>query len=395
VITGVGAVTCLGRDAASLWDGLAAGRSGFGPVTRFPTAGLSCTLGGLLPEELDLGDRLARGPEPLARLVDRVALHAVDEALEQAGLKPLPAALARRMGVFLVCGSGDLLEYEDWLAAGGDPVAAAALRPFDCAADRVAGWWGLRGPRSGFVTACSSGLVALVRAVEALRRGDADAMLAGGADLVSRLCFHGFQALRAMDPEPCKPFDRRRRGMTLGDGGAALVLETLEHARGRGARPLAEVLGYGLTQDAYHIATPDASGASWARTLAAALQDSGLPPEEVGYINAHATATKVGGVIEAQAIANVYGDKPYVSGLKSYLGHTMGTCGVIELILATYMMEQGFLAPTLNLDNIDERCRMLRHTPELLDHHTKIAAIQNFAFGGVNTCLLVKSGTCL
>jgi 3-oxoacyl-[acyl-carrier-protein] synthase II len=169
-----------------------------------------------------------------------------------------------------------------------------------------------------------------------------------------------------------------------------VLLEEYESARRRGAEILAEIVGFSCNNNGGDMILPNLDGIT--ATLRLALQDAALPAEAVDFVSAHATATKMGDVIEAQAIAAVYGDRPHVSGMKSYLGHTMGTCGAIELILAIYMMEQGFLAPTLNLDNVDERCRMLRHTPAVIDSDAAIAAIQNFAFGGVNTCLLVKSG---
>ncbi|MBW1636327.1 MAG: 3-oxoacyl-ACP synthase, partial [Deltaproteobacteria bacterium] len=187
-----------------------------------------------------------------------------------------------------------------------------------------------------------------------------------------------------------RPFDSRRDGLVVGEGGGAVLLEEYESARKRGADILGEIIGFGCNNNGGDMILPNLDGIT--ATLRLALESAEISPDDVDFISAHATATKMGDVIESQAIAAIYGDKPLVTGLKSYMGHTMGTCGVIELILTLYMMEQGFIAPTLNLDNVDERCAMLRHTRQLTDTATRIAAIQNFAFGGVNTCLLIKNG---
>jgi len=176
----------------------------------------------------------------------------------------------------------------------------------------------------------------------------------------------------------------------VGEGGGAVLLEEYESARRRGAPILGEILGFACNNNGGDLILPNLEGIT--TTLRLALTDAALNPSEVDYVSAHATATKMGDIIESQAIEQVFGQGPYVTGLKSYTGHTMGTCGVIELIMTLYMMEQNFLAPTLNLEEIDPRCGSLRHTPDVIDVETHIASIQNFAFGGVNTCLLVKNG---
>jgi 3-oxoacyl-[acyl-carrier-protein] synthase II len=176
----------------------------------------------------------------------------------------------------------------------------------------------------------------------------------------------------------------------VGEGGGAVLLEEYESAKKRGADILGEIIGFACNNNGGDLILPNLAGIT--ATLRLALDDAGIAAGDVDFISAHATATKMGDVVEAQAIDAVYGRGPLVTGLKSYMGHTMGTCGVIETILTLYMMEQGFLAPTLNLDNVDERCDMLRHTRAVTEIETRIAAIQNFAFGGVNTCLLVKNG---
>ena len=176
----------------------------------------------------------------------------------------------------------------------------------------------------------------------------------------------------------------------VGEGAGIVLLEELESAKARGADILAEVIGFASNNNGGDLILPNLEGIT--ATLQLALDDAGITAQDVDFVSAHATATKMGDVIEAQAIDTVYGNGPLVTGLKSYMGHTMGACGVIELILTLYMMEEGFIAPTLNLDTVDERCAMLRHTSGVTHTQTDIAAIQNFAFGGVNTCLLIKNG---
>jgi 3-oxoacyl-[acyl-carrier-protein] synthase II len=187
-----------------------------------------------------------------------------------------------------------------------------------------------------------------------------------------------------------RPFDKKRDGLVVGEGGGAVLLEEYEAAKKRGAPILAEVIGFACNNNGGDLILPNLQGIT--STLHLALQDAAINPTDVDYISAHATATKMGDIIESQAIASVYGNGPHVTGLKSYTGHTMGTCGVIELIMTLYMMAEGFLAPTLNLEEVDPRCAMLRHTPGLMEAKTTIASVQNFAFGGVNTCLLIKNG---
>ena len=230
-----------------------------------------------------------------------------------------------------------------------------------------------------------------------IKHGMQDAMLCGGADEYDTTtvavfdnllaCSVGYNATPERTP---RPFDKRRDGLVVGEGGGAVLLEEYESARRRGAPILAEVIGFACNNNGGDLILPNLDGIS--ATLRLALADAAIAPEAVEFISAHATATKMGDIIESQAIAAVYGDRPLVSGLKSYTGHCMGACGVIELAMILWMMEEGFLAPTLNLEEVDPRCALVRHTPGVIAAQTDIAAVQNFAFGGVNTCLLVKNG---
>ncbi len=257
--------------------------------------------------------------------------------------------------------------------------------------------FGITGRVIASSTACTTSSQSIGFGYETIKYGMQDAMICGGADEYDTTTVAVFDNLLACSVDynhkpHCtpRPFDAGRDGLVVGEGGGAVLLEEYESAKRRGASILGEIIGFGCNNNGGDMILPNLDGIT--ATLRLALESARISPDDVDFISAHATATKMGDVIESQAIASVYGDGPLVTGLKSYMGHTMGTCGVIELILTLYMMEQGFIAPTLNLDNVDERCSMLRHTCKLTETDTRIAAIQNFAFGGVNTCLLIKNG---
>jgi 3-oxoacyl-[acyl-carrier-protein] synthase II len=257
--------------------------------------------------------------------------------------------------------------------------------------------FGITGRVIASSTACTTSSQAIGFGYEMIKFGMQDAMICGGADEYDTTTVAVFDNLLACSvaynatPEQTpRPFDRKRDGLVVGEGGGAVLLEEYEAAKKRGAPILAEVIGFSCNNNGGDLILPNLDGIT--TTLRLALADASIAADEVDYISAHATATKMGDIIESQAIESVYGDKPFVTGLKSYTGHTMGTCGVIELIMTLYMMEEGFIAPTLNLEEVDPRCGNVRHTPGLTRTKTKIAGVQNFAFGGVNTCLLVRNG---
>lgn len=260
--------------------------------------------------------------------------------------------------------------------------------------------FGITGRVLASSTACTTSSQSIGYAYEMVKFGMQDAMIAGGADEYDTTTVAVFDNLLACSVDyndtphrTPRPFDVQRDGLVVGEGGAAVMLEEYEHAKNRGAKILGEVIGFACNNNGGDLILPNLEGIT--TTLQLALDDAGISADMVDFISAHATATKMGDVIESQAIDAVYGnteEKPRVLGLKSYMGHTMGTCGAIETILSLYMMEQGFLAPTLNLDEVDERCAMLRHVREVTECETHIAAIQNFAFGGVNTCLIISDG---
>ncbi|MBN4068898.1 3-oxoacyl-ACP synthase, partial [Desulfotalea psychrophila] len=246
--------------------------------------------------------------------------------------------------------------------------------------------FGITGRVVASSTACTTSSQSIGYAYEMVKFGMQDAMIAGGADEYDTTTVAVFDNLLACSVDyndtpkrTPRPFDSSRDGLVVGEGGAAVLLEEYEHAHARGATILGEVIGFACNNNGGDLILPNLTGIT--TTLQLALDDAKIQPADIDFISAHATATKMGDVIESQAIAEVYGNKPWVIGLKSYMGHTMGTCGAIEIILSLYMMEQGFLAPTLNLEDVDERCAMLRHVREVTETETRTAAIQNFAFG--------------
>jgi 3-oxoacyl-[acyl-carrier-protein] synthase II len=256
--------------------------------------------------------------------------------------------------------------------------------------------FGITGRVISSSTACTTSSQSIGFGYEMIRFGRQDAMICGGADEYDTTtvavfdnllaCSTAFNATPSRTP---RPFDAERDGLVVGEGAGAVLLEDYDSARRLGADILGEVVGFGCNNNGGDLIFPNVDGIT--TTLRIALEDARLDPGDVDFISAHATATKMGDVIEAQAIRKVFGERtPMVSGLKSYMGHTMGSCGVIETILSLYMMAEGFVAPTLNLDTVDPRCAMLRHTPGLTDHPLNVVGVQNFAFGGVNTCLLIR-----
>jgi len=255
--------------------------------------------------------------------------------------------------------------------------------------------FGITGRVISSSTACTTSSQSIGFGYEMVKYGMQDAMLCGGADEYDTTTVAVFDNLLACSTEfnetphlTPRPFDKKRDGLVVGEGAGAVLLEEYESARNRGAPILAEVIGFSCNNNGGDLILPNKDGI--VQTIELGLKDAGISADSVDFVSAHATATKMGDVIEAQATGRVYGNSPLVTGLKSYMGHTMASCGVIETIITMYMMQEGFIAPTLNLDNIDERCAMIRHAQNLVETDVRTAAIQNFAFGGVNTCLIIK-----
>lgn len=255
--------------------------------------------------------------------------------------------------------------------------------------------FGITGRVISSCTACTTSSQSIGYGYEAIKYGMQDAMLCGGADEYDTTTVAVFDNLlacsTAFNDSPHltpRPFDTKRDGLVVGEGAGAVMLEEYGYARKRGAPILAEVIGFACNNNGGDLILPNLNGIR--ETIQIGLKDAKINADEMDFISAHATGTKMGDVIEAQAIYDVYGNLPSVVGLKSYMGHTMGSCGAIETIIAIYQMEEGFIAPTLNLDEIDERCAMINHVVKLREHPIRVATIQNFAFGGVNTSLIIK-----
>src|SRR5450631_1837815 len=313
VVTGLGAVTSLGNDVRTTWKGLTEGRSGIGPITLFDASGFRTKLAAEVKELPDGFDPALR--RRLSR-TDVIGLAAAAEAIADAGLD-LSRENPERIGVVLGGGVSGLLDSENYfrevLAKGreGARPTMALNHPPDQTTDRIAERWGFLGPRSTITTACSSSATSLGYAADLIRHGYCDIVVTGGADTFARLTHGGFNALRAVDPEPCRPFDRRRKGLTIGEAAGILVFESEDHARRRGARLRARFLGYGVTSDAHHMTQPEPTGEAGARTIAACLRASALNPEDVDSVNAHGTATPQNDSAETAAIKRALGNRAW------------------------------------------------------------------------------------
>jgi 3-oxoacyl-[acyl-carrier-protein] synthase II len=370
VITGLGTVNPLGLSVAASWEALCDGRSGIGPIEQFDASAFGVRIAGEVK-----GFDPANLPDPRdAKRMDRFAqfaVHAAIEAVRDSGLDPQSGDPYRR-GVVLGCSIGGLNEFEaghsSYLRGGPrrmSPFIIPKMMP-NAAPACVAIPFGLMGPSAALASACASAADAVGDAFVILQRGEADVMLAGGSDAtITPLGLGGFVAARALstrndDPQKAsRPFDRDRDGFVLSEGAGVVVLEDLEHARRRGARVYAELLGCGRTNDAYGIAAPHPEGRGAVRAIRTAMDDAGLDPEDVDYINAHATGTIVGDEVETRAIKEVFGDRAYrlpVSSTKGMTGHLCGASGAVELIASALAIVHGVVPPTVNYENPDPAC---------------------------------------
>ncbi|MDG3007221.1 beta-ketoacyl-ACP synthase II [Paludisphaera mucosa] len=405
VITGMGTVNPLGSSVAESWAGLCAGRSGVGPIEQFDPGAFPVRFAGEVK-----GFSTAMLPNPkAAKRMDRVAQFAVcaaAEAVRDAGLD-LAAGDPFRRGVVLGCGIGGLNEFEAghgaYLRAGPrriSPFVIPKMMP-NAAPASIAIEFGLMGPSAAVASACSSAADAVGDAYRAIQRGEADVMLAGGAEApITPMGLGGFVASRALStrndaPQAAsRPFDRDRDGFVLAEGAGVVVLEDLEHARRRGARIYVELLGYARTNDAYGIAAPHPDGLGAARAIRLAMDDAGLNPADVDYINAHATSTGLGDAVETKALKQALGDRAYrvaISSTKGMTGHLCGASGAIELIAATLAIVHGVVPPTINLENPDPDCD-LDYVPNVARSMPVRAALStSFGFGGHNSCLAIGS----
>jgi 3-oxoacyl-[acyl-carrier-protein] synthase II len=407
VVTGVGAVTALGHDAASTWEGLLAGRSGVGPITQFDTTRVSVRIAAEV-RDFDPSGILDRKEIRRTDRYIQFALVSARQALDHAGLPGrLDDATAARTGVIVGSGLGGvhtLFENVLLMGARGPDRISPFFIPMGIAnvgAGQIAIATGALGPNFATVSACATGGHALGEAWETIRRGDADMMIAGGVEAsIHEATVGGFASMKALstrndDPERAsRPFDRARDGFVIGEGAGTLILEAAEHAEARGATPLVELVGYGATADASHITLPAPGGIGAVRAARRALEKAGMDPSEIDHVNAHATSTPEGDKAELQAIRTIFGDHAgnvAVTANKSMIGHTLGAAGAIEAIATLMAIREGRIPPTVNLDDPDEHGTGLDLTPGTATRRPVRAAISNsFGFGGQNTALVFR-----
>jgi 3-oxoacyl-[acyl-carrier-protein] synthase II len=402
VITGVGVVSPLGLDTPSTWSALVAGKSGIGPITKFDVSAYSCRIGGevrgFVPENY-----IDRKEVKKMDAFIHYAIAASREALQDSGLK-IDADNAERVGVYIGSGIGGMPLFESThkaLLEHGPRKISPFFIPgmiINLAAGQVSILFGAKGPNLACATACATGNHAIGEAMRLIREDYADVMIAGGTDaVIVPLAVGGFCAMKALStrndaPEKAsRPFDAERDGFVMGDGAGILILEERSQAIARGARIYAELAGYGLSGDAYHISAPSESGEGAARAMRGALKDAGLPPDAIDYINAHGTSTPGGDRVETLAVKAVFGDhakKVAFSSTKSMTGHLLGAAGGLESAITTLAVYHGAIPPTINYEHPDPDCD-LDCVPNVARRQPVRAALNNsFGFGGTNASLL-------
>jgi len=397
----MGAVTPLGLDLASTWEAAVAGRSGAGPLDRFDAGQLSVQLAAQLPgvPEVDVSVKEARR-------FDRVVLYGLAAAAEALRDSQLELSDENRPGIGVAIGSGiggigTIIENHDILRESGPRRVSPFTIPMGIAnmpSGYVSIHYGLRGPNLCHVSACASGAHAIGECAELIARGQAQVMLAGGADAaILGVTVAGFAAMKALstrndEPERAsRPFDRDRDGFVLGEGAGVLVLESLAHARARGARVHAEVLGYGASADGAQMVAPDPEGGGAARCMSLALESGGLEPSQIDHVNAHATSTPTGDPCEVRALERVFGDHLQhmpVSATKSMTGHLLGAAGAVEGIFAIRALEEGLLPPTINLEHPDPDCQLDHVANKARPAEIRTALSNSFGFGGTNCSII-------
>ena len=386
VVTGLGAVTSIGVNVPDFWKNLLAGTCGIRPLSLFDASGYRTQTAGQVTEIPD-GFLTAAEKRRMSR-ADRMGLAAAREAIAQSGLD-LSREDPERIGVILGGGTSGLLDSEAYYAqhlngTRGRPSHVLNHLP-DAITDRVAQYFRLEGMKSTITTACSSSANAMGYAHDAIVAGFADVMLTGGSDVLARLTYGGFNSLRSVDPDPCRPFDRERRGLSIGEAAGILVFEEWERAKRRGAPILAEFLGYGVTSDAYHMTAPDPSGAAGGRTVKSALAAAGVNAEDVDYVNAHGTATPQNDSAETAALKAGLGERASripVSSIKSMIGHCLCASGAIEAVATVMTTLEGRVPPTIHYENPDPACDLDYVPNDARDVPVDVAISDSFAFGG-------------
>ena len=407
VVTGLGALTPLGTDAQSSWEGMVKGHSGIKPITSFNTEGYPVRFGGQVPD-FDIGQFL---PPKEARRMDGFIQHGLVagiQAVEDAGLEPDSLALDR-IGVAIGSGIGGIKTIEtchDVLLEKGPQKVSPFFVP-SCIINMVAGHlsikYGFQGPNIAVTTACTTGTHNIGLAARMIAYGDADVMVAGGAEKATApTTMAGFASMKALsgrneDPAAAsRPWDKDRDGFVLSDGAAVIVLESLDHARARGANIYCELVGFGMSADASHMTSPAENGGGAARSMRVALADAELPVTAVDYINAHGTSTPLGDVAETEAIKTVFGHHAStlcVSSTKSMIGHALGAAGAIEAVISILALQNDVAPPTINLENPDEGCDLNYVAQTAQARDINVVLSNSFGFGGTNGTVIFKSFT--
>jgi 3-oxoacyl-[acyl-carrier-protein] synthase II len=400
-ITGIGVVSPLGNDARSTWEAAVAGRSGIDHIQAFDTEGFEVKIAG---EVKDFDTSGLAHPKEVKRLDRNVlfALGAAKEALEDAGVNGFNP---ERVGIVVGCcigGFNELMRQHDILRDRGPDRVSPNFLPnilVDSPSGQIAIELGIRGPNYAVVSACATGSHAIGEAAELIQNGHADAVLAGGTEsCIHPLILAGFSNMRGLaqgngDPKTAsRPFDAKREGFVMAEGSGVVMLEDLETARKRGARVYAEVLSYGASNDAYHMAAPDPESVGVVEMMRNALERAGVEPEDVDYINAHGTSTPLGDLAETKAIKEVFGDHAYelaVSSTKSVMGHTFGAAGAIEAIMCALAVHHGVIPPTINYENPDPELDLDYVPNEARKADVRVALSNAMGLGGHNGCVLV------
>jgi len=404
VVTGVGLVSGCGIGTEETWQSLLAGKSGIGPITHFDTTGFDCRIAGEVRNFDPLNWMEKKEIKKVGRFI-QLALAASDFAVKMGGLKITPE-IADRTGVFIASGIGgfDVIEREHTKLMQGGP---GRISPFfipaaivNLASGHVSIRYGARGPNSATATACSASAHAIGDASRIIERGDAEVMICGGAEAaITPMGVGGFAAMKALStrndqPERAsRPFDAQRDGFVVGEGAGILILESLEHARKRGATILAELAGYGMSGDAFHITQPAEEGDGAYRVMRAAIADAKINPEEVNYVNAHGTSTPIGDVIETVAMKRVWGGhakKVAISSTKSMTGHLLGGAGGLEAGISILAVRDQVVPPTINYEDPDPNCDLDYVPNTARKMNVRFALSNSFGFGGTNAALIFK-----
>jgi 3-oxoacyl-[acyl-carrier-protein] synthase II len=391
VITGMGVFCSIGKDVEEFLQSLRKGKIGIGPVSLFDTSKYPSKIGAEI-RDYEPGEFFSKKDLKRLSRTDQFALIAADEAIKDSRIQPFPR---EQVGICLGAGAGGMFEAEAFhreilLEGKSSP---SLLLPFipSFTTSRVAERFGFSGPKATVTTACSSSATSIGYGADLIQSGKAQAILCGGSDALSELTFGGFNSLKAMDPSPCRPFDRKRAGMSLGEGAAILVLESLDEAAKRGAKIYAEFLGYGIGGEAYHITAPEPTGTAEARIMEQAIEESGIKPSEVDYINAHGTGTPLNDKVETLSIKKVFGERVYsipVSSIKSMVGHCLGSAGAIEAVASILSIIHGFVPSTVNHQEGDEDCDLDYVPGKPRQMKVKVVLSNSFAFGGNCTALV-------